>query len=174
MTSTKALIRAVEDGDLKAAARLASHWHGGRHREVTALSHGVEWHHVEIQSELEELLGYAQATPEEKREADAEIHALLDFVKSHYPYVYDSNHGHRFMDHDDTGECLICGGSWDHVHTSKDDPSRGRYRANNGDDATECPGNSVIHGEGICSRHDEDFIKGCPECDHDCNCLFCA
>lgn len=171
--SIQALISAVEDGDLKAAARLASHWHGGHHREVTALSHGLEWRHVAIQNELEELLGYAQATPQEKAEADAEITALLDFVKAHYPYVYDSNHGHRFLDRDDHGECLSCGGTWEHVHTSTDDPSRGRYRASNGDDASECPGDDVVHGDPHETGHSLECEGSCSRCQHDCNCTFC-
>lgn len=176
MSSTASLINAVGEGDLKAAARLAAHWHGGSHREITALSHGQEWHHVAIQGELEECAGMPQGTAVEKAIADAEIEALQDFVRSHYPYVYDSTHGHTFIDSDDNGECLTCGATFDHVHTSTDDPSRGRYRASNGDDPVECTGYSLTHGEAPCSsggHEDDESRNACAACDHDCNCLFC-
>lgn len=85
-----------------------------------------------------------------------------------------SSYGHRFISSDDGTQdiCLTCGALYELSEAPADDISSHRYHAANGDDPTECSGDTGrAHGyERHCHEHDEP----CPHTEHDCNCLLCA
>lgn len=85
-----------------------------------------------------------------------------------------SSHGHRFMS-DGDGEgyasCLMCGAMYQ-LRALAEDPTRGEYVANNGDEPNACTGDtSMAHG------YPGERDEGTPDypltVDHNCNCIRC-
>lgn len=146
------------------ARTIASWWHGGRDHNITALSHGLEWSAFGIVDELDSLIAVGgTGTPE--------LTALRTWVTEQTITSVWSSHGHTFIGGDGDEQCLTCGARYELVHAAADQLSSGRYRTSNGDDPSECSGDtSMVHGDGYCECDAED---GCEHCRHDCNCLVC-
>lgn len=95
-----------------------------------------------------------------------------------------SSHGHRFVgtDEHNRNSCLTCGGEWQLVPYSDDEPDMGKYVSVHGEEAEECTGIDLHHGlENMCSVHGggacEVYVSNgaCPHMahTHGCNCLLC-
>ncbi|MCF2531174.1 hypothetical protein [Yinghuangia soli] len=96
-----------------------------------------------------------------------------------------SQFGHRFYSagcaHDDGSsceQCMTCGARYE-LRPRADDPGGGDYQTANGDDPTDCTGDTAMcHGDQPCQadngRPCNDSTEPCPHESHECNCLLCT
>lgn len=171
MTMNSVLVRALRDGNYRAARVVSTHWHGGRDHNITGLSHGREWKSTGLIKEIEGNLDQRRRMTQNEEVLGnvLELEAFLDWAKQTWISSVDTAHGHHFVGGDDDEvSCLACGGNWEQVHNDTSSVHHGRYQTSNGDDPTECPDMSVPHGEADCR-----CTGGCPACAFICNCITC-
>lgn len=156
------------------AVTIASWWHGGNDHNITALSHGIEWHAGRLIDEIDDNQRRHLASGRWGTMPDASLTALRAWVIDHQVITSVwSAYGHQFTSSDEYESCLSCGAEFELVHDDAEYTSHGRYRASNGDDPTECAGTSIVHGDPREQDHGLHCDDGCDECQHECNCMLC-
>jgi hypothetical protein len=154
---------------------VASEWHGGQWTALYSFA-SSGFIRSDLSCEIERCQRELAAHPERHEDpaqlAD-ELAELLAYVTQPVTSVW-SAYGHVFSSDGDYATCDRCGGEWQ-IQRDRDDPSSGRYVASNGDDATECTGDtSMEHGHPGETGHSLDCESGCEHCQHTCNCVLCA
>lgn len=160
------------------ARTVASWWHSPSRVDapITALSHGLPFRSTELVESIDATLAWAEKQGQNPPEDLDQLRALRKWANELWILSVWSSYGHTFMHDDDGVSCLTCGARYHVEHDDPDDYRHGRYLTWNGDDPTECTGDtSMSHGQDDMHAIDAHPDGGtCAHCDHDCNCLVCT